>query len=217
MQRFEHAHARTHTHTHTHTRTALVNCGLYCTHCHSIPFSSRCPFTLSYPPPTVSSLHPILLPLSLHSILSSSHCPFTPSHPPLTVPSLHPILLPLSLHSIPSSSCCPFTPSHPPPAVPSLHPILLPCQPQVRAAAVTALNAWHDQIGLTPLVEAEIISTALATENPNLRSEVPYVYCVLHYMCVCVGVCVCVCVWVGVCVCVCVCVCVRVLYFCEGV
>lgn len=53
---------------------------------------------------------------------------------------------------------------------------LLPhaCQPQVRVAAIATLNAWHDQIGLVLLVEAEIISTALATENPNLRSEVLY-------------------------------------------
>ena len=57
----------------------------------------------------------------------------------------------------------------------------------MRAAAVTALNAWHDQIGLTPLVEAEIISTALATENPNLRSEVPIcILCATLHVCVCV-------------------------------
>lgn len=45
-------------------------------------------------------------------------------------------------------------------------------QPQVRAAAVTCLNAWHTEIGLASMVEQEFISSALATENPNLRAEV---------------------------------------------
>ena len=58
--------------------------------------------------------------------------------------------------------------------------LLLP-QPHVRAAAVACLNAWHAELTLTPFVEQELISTALATENPNLRAEV----------------CVCVCVWGG--------------------
>ena len=45
-------------------------------------------------------------------------------------------------------------------------------QPQVRAAAVACLNAWHTEIGLASMVEQEFISSALATENPNLRAEV---------------------------------------------
>ena len=67
------------------------------------------------------------------------------------------------------------------PLIPLLFPLPPPSsyQPQLRTAAIATLNAWHDQIKLPPLVEAEIISTALATENPNLRSEV------LHYTHVC--------------------------------
>ncbi|XP_015769974.1 PREDICTED: cytoskeleton-associated protein 5-like [Acropora digitifera] len=42
----------------------------------------------------------------------------------------------------------------------------------VRATGITALNAWHKEIGLTPFIEAEVIFGALSTENPNLRTEV---------------------------------------------
>ncbi|XP_022781710.1 cytoskeleton-associated protein 5-like [Stylophora pistillata] len=42
----------------------------------------------------------------------------------------------------------------------------------VRASGITALNAWHKEIGLTPFIEGEVIFGALSTENPNLRTEV---------------------------------------------
>ncbi|XP_078348745.1 cytoskeleton-associated protein 5-like isoform X2 [Oculina patagonica] len=42
----------------------------------------------------------------------------------------------------------------------------------VRAAGITALNAWHKEIGLAPFIEGEVIFGALSTENPNLRTEV---------------------------------------------
>lgn len=45
-------------------------------------------------------------------------------------------------------------------------------QPQVRVAAVSCLNAWHTELGLVPMVEQEFLTTALATESPNLRAEV---------------------------------------------
>jgi hypothetical protein len=34
------------------------------------------------------------------------------------------------------------------------------------------LNSWFDEIGLVPLIESEVISGALATDNPNMRAEV---------------------------------------------
>ena len=55
----------------------------------------------------------------------------------------------------------------------------------MRVAATASLNAWFDELTLVPLVEQEFLSTALATENPNLRVEVSLVY-----MYVCVHVCV---------------------------
>ena len=85
-------------------------------------------------------------------------------------------------------------------------------QPQLRAAAIATLNAWYDQIKLAPLVEAEIISTALATENPNLRSEVLDCTSVCVCVHVCVHMCVCVCVRVCVRTRVCVCVCIYVYW-----
>lgn len=39
-------------------------------------------------------------------------------------------------------------------------------------AAVSCLNAWHTELGMVPMVDQEILSNALATENPNLRAEV---------------------------------------------
>ena len=47
-----------------------------------------------------------------------------------------------------------------------------PLQPHVRAAAVAALNTWHTELTLVPFAELELLSSALETENPNLRSEV---------------------------------------------
>lgn len=40
---------------------------------------------------------------------------------------------------------------------------------------MACLNAWYTEIGLSPMVEQEFISGALATENPNLRAEVSVV------------------------------------------
>ena len=58
----------------------------------------------------------------------------------------------------------------------------------MRVAATASLNAWFDELTLVPLVEQEFLSTALATENPNLRVEVSLV-CMGVYMCVlCVDV-----------------------------
>jgi hypothetical protein len=45
-------------------------------------------------------------------------------------------------------------------------------QPQVRKAAKECLDAWVEQGGLVPFVEAEIFSDALSKENPNLRADV---------------------------------------------
>ena len=45
-------------------------------------------------------------------------------------------------------------------------------QNAVRAAGITALNAWHKEIGLVSFIEGEVIFGALSTENPNLRTEV---------------------------------------------
>lgn len=42
----------------------------------------------------------------------------------------------------------------------------------MRQAAIDTLNAWLEQTGLTCFVEGELFSTALATDNPYLRSEV---------------------------------------------
>lgn len=39
-------------------------------------------------------------------------------------------------------------------------------------AAVNCLNSWHTELGMVPMVEQEFFTTALATENPNLRGEV---------------------------------------------
>ncbi len=48
-------------------------------------------------------------------------------------------------------------------------------QPQVRAAALSCLNSLFEEMGLVPLIESEVISGALATDNPNMRAEVKFV------------------------------------------
>ncbi|KAJ8298919.1 hypothetical protein KUTeg_022979 [Tegillarca granosa] len=54
-------------------------------------------------------------------------------------------------------------------------PALIAClgdsKPNLRAAAVEALNAWVEHSKLTPLVEIEAFSDALKSENQNLRQE----------------------------------------------
>ena len=35
-----------------------------------------------------------------------------------------------------------------------------------------ALNAWQTELTLAPMLEQELISNALATESPHLRTEV---------------------------------------------
>lgn len=52
-------------------------------------------------------------------------------------------------------------------------------QPHIRTAAITALNAWYDQIGLAPFIEGEIIFGALSTENPFLRTEVKFMMIIM--------------------------------------
>ncbi|KAK3102168.1 hypothetical protein FSP39_009299 [Pinctada imbricata] len=57
----------------------------------------------------------------------------------------------------------------------TIGPALILCmgdsKPQLRAAAVGALNIWVDNCSLLPLVEAEALSDSLKLENPNLRQE----------------------------------------------
>ena len=45
-------------------------------------------------------------------------------------------------------------------------------QTQLRQSAVACLNTWHAEVTFAYFVEMEFISGALATENPNLRTEV---------------------------------------------
>ncbi|XP_065835694.1 cytoskeleton-associated protein 5-like isoform X2 [Oscarella lobularis] len=48
--------------------------------------------------------------------------------------------------------------------------VLADSKPQQRASAVSCLNSFYNEIGLVPFLETEILSTALATDNPFLRS-----------------------------------------------
>ena len=57
-------------------------------------------------------------------------------------------------------------------AILSLSRSLFLFQSHLRQAAIGCLNAWLAEITLVPFVEQEFISNALATENPNLRTEV---------------------------------------------
>ena len=45
-------------------------------------------------------------------------------------------------------------------------------QVQVRTAAITCLNAWTDEVPVNTLFEQDLVAGSLATENPNLRTEV---------------------------------------------
>ena len=54
-----------------------------------------------------------------------------------------------------------------------------PSQPGVRAASLETLNAWQNELTISPMIEQELISNALSTESPNLRTEV-YVVCMVH-------------------------------------
>ena len=45
-------------------------------------------------------------------------------------------------------------------------------KPQIRQAAVTALNSWVEQGGFAPFLEGELLADILKVENPNLRAEV---------------------------------------------
>ncbi|CAB4025899.1 cytoskeleton-associated 5 isoform X1, partial [Paramuricea clavata] len=65
----------------------------------------------------------------------------------------------------------PGSTKHVKPLVPAVISTLGDSKPQVRATAITCLNSWFDEIGLVPLIESEVISGALATENPNMRAE----------------------------------------------
>ena len=52
-------------------------------------------------------------------------------------------------------------------------------QNAVRTAGISALNAWHKEIGLVSFIEGEVIFGALSTENPNLRTEVRVKYVIV--------------------------------------
>lgn len=49
---------------------------------------------------------------------------------------------------------------------------LVPLQPNVRAAALTTLQAWVEQTGMKEWLEGEDLSEELKRENPFLRQEV---------------------------------------------
>ncbi|XP_062513637.1 cytoskeleton-associated protein 5-like isoform X2 [Corticium candelabrum] len=44
-------------------------------------------------------------------------------------------------------------------------------KPQVRSAAIATMNKLFDEVTLSPFIETEIISNALTTDNPNLKTE----------------------------------------------
>ncbi|KAK3702253.1 hypothetical protein QZH41_019815, partial [Actinostola sp. cb2023] len=55
---------------------------------------------------------------------------------------------------------------------PALFSTLADAKPHLRAAGITALNAWYSEIGLVPFLDGEVLFGALSTENPILRTEV---------------------------------------------
>ncbi|EDO43210.1 predicted protein [Nematostella vectensis] len=55
---------------------------------------------------------------------------------------------------------------------PAMFSTLADAKPHLRAAGITALNAWHKEIGMVAFIEGEILFGALSTENPFLRIEV---------------------------------------------
>lgn len=42
----------------------------------------------------------------------------------------------------------------------------------MRVAGLACLSVWASEVGMNSLFEQDIIAPSLATENPNLRSEV---------------------------------------------
>ena len=56
----------------------------------------------------------------------------------------------------------------------------------MRAAGISALNAWHKEIGMAPFIEAEVIFGALSTENPTLRTEVRHIFSVIIVLLFCI-------------------------------
>jgi len=56
---------------------------------------------------------------------------------------------------------------------------------------VDTLNAWLEQTGLSCFVEGELLSTALATDNPYLKTDVcTYVFYVYMYIYACIFACI---------------------------
>ncbi|XP_071956177.1 cytoskeleton-associated protein 5-A-like isoform X2 [Antedon mediterranea] len=56
--------------------------------------------------------------------------------------------------------------------VPGLLMLNCDSKASVRAASITALSAWEEQVGLAPFIEDELLNTVLAKESPFLRMEV---------------------------------------------
>ena len=55
-----------------------------------------------------------------------------------------------------------------------LHLTFFISQPHLRKAGEEALDMWHSKIGFLPLLDNEILSTAMRETNPNLRATVSY-------------------------------------------
>jgi cytoskeleton-associated protein 5 len=55
--------------------------------------------------------------------------------------------------------------------VPAIIQTMADSKPQVRAAGVSCLSGWVDQVGVVSIIEQDLISPSLATDNPNLRTE----------------------------------------------
>eukprot|EP00118_Oscarella_pearsei_P028343 m.1928 g.1928 ORF g.1928 m.1928 type:complete len:2015 (+) comp8067_c0_seq1:84-6128(+) len=54
---------------------------------------------------------------------------------------------------------------------PGILNVLSDSKPQQRAVALACLNAFWKEVSIVPFIEAEVLSVALATENPHLRSD----------------------------------------------
>ena len=54
-------------------------------------------------------------------------------------------------------------------------------QVQVRTAAIACLNAWINEVSVSMLFEQDVIAGSLATENPNLRTEVCALFFIVPY------------------------------------
>lgn len=55
--------------------------------------------------------------------------------------------------------------------IPGVFQTLTDSKPQLRAAGIATLNAWCTEATFQAFVDEEMLSTALNTENPNLRTE----------------------------------------------